>query len=299
MAQQSQYIDQVTPFMDRVVARDIQYLERNFELYFSDEDLRCSPEDFVKICKVEQVPVRTERIDEEEFDRWFLDVDYSKSYPDYWKTYPSDKLVRKKALEHFISIDLDDFRPGDVVLDAGGATSPFCSICQDRLGASQVYHLDLPREDLKIEPGVHGRYIGASAAEIPLQPDSVDHVVSHNAIEHFEQGAYRGFLNEALRILRPGGLLCVLPLFVANRTCVYSSLNAWYLGKRKPVFEKGTTIVMREEIQQPYARFISAADLRMEFIDPVSEQMDCHVVFFENFREVESGFPFALVGRKR
>jgi len=41
--------------------------------------------------------------------------------------------------------------------------------------------------------------------------------VLHNAFEHFEGDADTRFVHEAARVLKPGGRLCIVPLFMHGR----------------------------------------------------------------------------------
>src|SRR5690606_24085737 len=140
-------------------------------------------------------------INEDEIGRWFAEMDYDRRFPDYIRTYPSPELRQKKALEHCLSLELCLFSEGDIVLYVIGATSPFCRVCKETSPKVKTYHLDLPRPEYGLAVGIHGEYIGASADDIPLEAGGVSRIYSHNAIEHFEDGVYFRFFQEAARVL--------------------------------------------------------------------------------------------------
>lgn len=57
------------------------------------------------------------------------------------------------------------------------------------------------------EPGI--RYVQASAQELPLPDRSFDAVIFFNSLHHVPVGSMDAALAEAVRVLRPGGLLYV------------------------------------------------------------------------------------------
>ncbi len=117
--------------------------------------------------------------------------------------------VAGKSLEHFLSLLYLDLGPEDVLIDIAAAISPFADIAR-RLYGCRTY-----RQDLIYPPGVQGDRIGGSAAQLPVPDGFATRLVLHNSIEHFEDGADIGFLREAKRVLRPGGICVILPVFMA------------------------------------------------------------------------------------
>ena len=80
----------------------------------------------------------------------------------------------------------------------------------------------------------------AHARNLPLRADSLDAVVTFNAVHHFR---VRAFLREAVRVLRPGGML-----FVYTRLRSQNRNNIW--GMHFPSFwRKETRLFEREEFQ--------------------------------------------------
>lgn len=73
------------------------------------------------------------------------------------------------------------------------------------------------RLDKKFKPGIHGDKIGANAAKIPLESDSLDFISLLSAFEHFEGNSDKLALTEFMRVLRPGGILHIVPLYLANQ----------------------------------------------------------------------------------
>jgi len=294
-------IKNVTPYIDGLIKRDL--IERDLTILQRKHTIHAyqfaqgSPKEYLQQAKDRQVQVDFLQISRERFEQYMRQVDYDKNYPEYRKTYQSEKLLRKKALEHYLSLEVKNVVQKKCLLDVGVGTSPFGKIAQRFFGFENYYLLDFPRADLGIKPGVHGSLIGSNADNIPLPDETVDFVVSHNAIEHFDGSSYSGFLKEAMRILVHGGNLVVLPLFYSRETFSYTSLHRWYRDKQIPSFID-QHVVVREDISQPYSRHVSITTLCKEFIDQFRGSSNIKIIYFENFKEIEDSFPFALWAKK-
>ena len=166
------------------------------------------------------------RVDPDAFRRYVRESGYPTM--DYWYG-GSLRAATEKYLEHFISFDLLDLRADDVVLDVASCTSPWTAIVHRRYGC-RTY-----RQDLSYPPGVHGDEIGGDAVEMPLADESVDKIALHCSFEHFEGDRDSRFLHEAERVLRPGGKLCILPLYMSAEYSIQTDLEAW--GAHEPEFD--------------------------------------------------------------
>jgi|GEM_PF-2079211 SAM-dependent methyltransferase len=156
------------------------------------------------------IPVQPYSIDVANFERWRAEADYP---VDYYAGKPS--LV-EKLLEHYLSLQLLPPLDFDTVLvDVGCAGSPFAAVTQKTTDGT-IY-----RQDLVFAEGIHTSpdgidEIGGNAAHMPLGDASVSAMVLHCSFEMF-QGANDGLLiAEATRLLRPGGRLVILPLYLSG-----------------------------------------------------------------------------------
>ena len=114
------------------------------------------------------------------------------------------------------SLDLIRPRATDVIIDIASEWSIFPQTTQ-RLTGATVY-----RQDLIYPAGVHGQRIGGSAAHMPVPDGFADTLVAHNSYEHFEGNSDSEFIREAWRVLKPGGVACILPLFMTDRFVIIS-----------------------------------------------------------------------------
>lgn len=141
-----------------------------------------------------------------EFHRWFAGTTYPADYcPGPWR-----RALPEKALEHYVSLKLLELTPDALCVDVASQASPFADLVTSQLGC-RMY-----RQDLEYPVGLHGDLIGGDAARMPLPADSVTAMTLHCSFEHFEGRSDVEFLREAARVLRPGGRVCILPLYLRD-----------------------------------------------------------------------------------
>jgi SAM-dependent methyltransferase len=141
-----------------------------------------------------------------EFQGWFTRTAYPADYcPGPWR-----KALPEKALEHYLSLQLLALTPADTCVDVASQDSPFADLLRAQVGC-RVY-----RQDLEYPAGLHGDRIGGDAARLPLPADSVTAMTLHCSFEHFEGRSDVEFLREASRVLKPGGKVCILPLYLRD-----------------------------------------------------------------------------------
>ena len=152
--------------------------------------------------------LETLRVDLEDFHNYLKAARYDQYYPDYYKGSP-EYLVHKQ-IQHYLSAILTPIKGSEIWMDVASSTSPFPDIL------TRLYGVDVYRQDLSYPPGVRGLFIGSNAAAIPLHDESIDRISLHCSFEHFEKDSDSGFLWEVARLLRPGGVACIIPLYLSN-----------------------------------------------------------------------------------
>jgi hypothetical protein len=138
--------------------------------------------------------------------------------PDYsgeYRTYGGSMIhcLLEKSLEHYLSFALAEPQAGQTAVDIGSCKSVVPEILR------RVYGVQCYEQDLEYPAGVHGWKVGSSAAQIPLPDASVDFMTLHCTFEHFEGSADTGFVQECARLLRPGGRVIILPLYLNANHC--------------------------------------------------------------------------------
>lgn len=214
------------------------------------------------------------------------------AYPPNYAAGPMDEGGHReqKLLEYFVSLDLLDIQPNDVVVDVASEWSIFPEVVRKLKGA-RVY-----KQDLIYRPGIHGDYIGSSAENMPVPDGFADKLVLHNAFEHFEGMADSDFILEAWRVLKPGGTLAILPLLVSGRHTV---LTDPLVGRRGIVWDEEAQVTERLGFNNRFARFYDATTLRERVLTP-GRGFNTTIRHVLNTEEVHSRayLHFALVMQK-
>ena len=160
-----------------------------------------------------------------------------------------------------------------MLIDIAAAVSPFADIAR-RLYGCQTY-----RQDLIYPPGVHGDRIGGSAADLPLPDGFATKLVLHNSIEHFENDADIGFLREAQRILRPGGVCVILPIFMAAH---FSDITDPFVDRSGLRFDPGARVhYVRHWAGGRFSRHYDVAALRTRLLANLTD-VDVRLIYVQD-----------------
>ncbi|MFP2930540.1 class I SAM-dependent methyltransferase [Pyxidicoccus sp. 3LG] len=158
------------------------------------------------------IPVETMRFDVAELERFWRELEARSpviqryaARPPYWEKKPQYYFTWKQleplmAREETVYVDI-----------AATPHSPYLELVRALAKTRNIYV-----QDLVFPKGIHGNQIGGSAADMPLGDASVDAMTLHCSFEHFEGGADTGFIREAGRVLRPGGKVCIVPLYLGE-----------------------------------------------------------------------------------
>jgi hypothetical protein len=194
-------------------------------------------------------------------DRVPVEAEARRAYLDY-VGYSGPQLLDEKLLEHWVSLQIAQPRPGEVLVDIGSAASPFHHLVRDRHGlTAHTLDPDYP-------PGIHGHRIGAFAHETPLPDSSVDILVLHCALDHFEGDSDTRLIREAARLLRPGGRLISLPLYLSPRFANLTDPSVW---SPRQHFDPGAVIHKMSGHRNRFGRWYSVDALRTRLLDPAQQ----------------------------
>jgi SAM-dependent methyltransferase len=192
-----------------------------------------------------------------------------------------DRTVLQKVLEHWTAAELLGLEPSDLYLDVASQDSPAPDIY------ARLYACRVLRQDLGYRAGLHGGRIGGSAESIPLPTGSVSKMALHNAFEHFEADADTGFVHEAQRLLRPGGRLCILPLFLHPTYSVQTDLAMLPPGVELR-FDAGARIHEAPGWRDRHGRFYDVPQLIRRVVQP-ARQFRLRLIHYENAAELYPG----------
>jgi len=145
------------------------------------------------------------------------------------------RVVRKeKYLEHFVSYDLLKPEPHATIVDVASFRSYFPKILRAK-GCRVIV------QDLVFPPGRNGDVLGGSASAMELPDGSVDAMTLHCSFEHFEGDSDIGFIRESARILRPGGRVVILPLYLHQE--YLTQADPYYMSIGDIPMDAGATMV--------------------------------------------------------
>ena len=146
------------------------------------------------------------RVDVNDYSGYLARANYQR-FPEYLGG-GRDPRFHEKTLEHYLAAKILDLDPGDVYVDVANYESPTPVIYE------QVYGCTSYRQDLLFPPGLRGRTIGGDAAAMPVSDGFASKMALHCSFEHFEGDADSRFIRECGRVLRPGGRVCIVPLYL-------------------------------------------------------------------------------------
>jgi ubiquinone/menaquinone biosynthesis C-methylase UbiE len=134
-----------------------------------------------------------------------------------------------KTLEYLVSLKLHDLKDGFKLLDAaGGAEAEFSKLAQSYTGASIS---SFCQDSITVDGKQHSNieYISGSIDNVPLDDGCIDGITCHHSFEHFAQNLDQKFILESLRLLKPGGKLVIVPLFITNIYSEITNLKSYHL----------------------------------------------------------------------
>lgn len=285
---------------DRTVSQAIGLLRQNHDVrVFSPED--CTRTDnaaALAVLRRGPVPLVAQQLPQADLDAWIAEAAYAARHPAYVREFPAGGLLEAKASQHLLSARLCDLGPGARLLDTASSASPFWLIARERYALGQSL-----RHDWNFPAGLHGDTIGSDAGEIPLPSASLDAITSHCSFEHFEGDTDVRYLRECARLLRPGGVCVIVPLYFADRYAAHTSPHVWSRKYRAtstaPAFDATVAVYLREPIRQRLAKFFTAEALIERILVPFADEFAFSVHYYDNYEAVPGCPAFALRGVRR
>ena len=186
--------------------------------------------------------VRHYEVDVGDYRRYVTAARYVEDFPNY---YPFNRP--EKALEHYLAARLLELHDQDVYIDVASEHSPAPDI-YGRLFGVRSY-----RQDQAYSPGAGADVISGDAAHMPVPDGFVTKMALHCSFEHFEGDADIGFLREAARVLRPGGAVCIVPLYLFEEYAIQTDPEV--AVRAGVVFEEDATVYCARGWGNRHARF--------------------------------------------
>ena len=204
------------------------------------------------------IPFKQLKADVARFRDYCAKAEYVTRYPDYYRN-----NLPEKAFEHFIALSILNPGPSDVFVDIASEGSPLPQIVE-RLHGSTAY-----AQDIMYEPGVVGSRIGGDAAEMPVPDGFASCATLTCSLEHFEGDGDTRLFRELCRVLRAGGRIVVVPLYMFREPAIQT--DPTYSATIEIPFDPGVTIYCAKGWGNRHGRWYSPETLRSRIISSSPE----------------------------
>lgn len=293
----------IKTFVDSIVEEkldhELQVRSQLQEFYHATESEKASyweqkfdPKEFCERFKKSGIEIEEIEIDIGDFGQW---MGKYPSIVDTYKDYGDVKI--EKVLEHYLTLKYLDVKQEDILIDIAAAGSNLAKVLRKK--GMKAY-----RQDLTYPDGINGYDIGGDAGNMPLSEAFADVLTLHCAFECFQGDADVKFAREAGRILRGGGRVGIIPLYIDTITFV--KISPW-CDKRNIQIGQDTKFLWRDDTyKEPFSRHYSPETFSSRIISKMSE-FDIKILYFTNLKELsENVYPgsriycyFMFKGQKR
>lgn len=204
-------------------------------------------------------------------------------YPKYIRGFrmknPINILI-EKSLEHYLATKFLNLSNDDIYIDIANNNSPVPEIYQKLFGCN-VY-----RQDLIFRKGIHHEnIIGGDASKMPVKNGFATKMALHCSFEHFERDSDIRFIKEVSRVLRKGGRLCVLPLYLSNKYTIQT--DPAFLNKKDIFFEEDAIIYCVKGSRIRHSRFYDVPHLITRIRNNMND-LKLTIYIVQNEKEVHS-----------
>jgi len=220
--------------------------------------------------------VRGMTLDLDDYRRYLVEARYGR-FPAYYGG-GRCRGFAEKAVEHYLALKLLELDADDVCIDVASQGSPAPRIYRELTGCTVF------RQDLSYPAGRRGERIGGDAAAMPVPDGFATKLTLHNAYEHFEGDADIRFIKEAGRVLRPGGKLCILPLFLHDTYAIQTDPAA--LPRNGLPFDDDVVLYCARGWRDRHGRFYDVPHLISRIRDHLGG-LRMQVIVIENMRALD------------
>lgn len=193
--------------------------------------------------------------------------------------WPEFEPPREKILEYYLTEKALALPPGARVLDGASCLSLFPNyaaevlgwtmIRQDMLYESGPPEVAFPRVTAEGTTDIH--FLAGDACALQLEDEVLDAITLHCSFEHFEGDGDRRLVAEAMRVLRPGGKLLIIPFYLGA-----GAFNEF----------------VREDFASgcQFTRYYDPAHFVMRVLAPLDCPVEMELRYHTNYAEVDKSF---------
>ena len=232
------------------------------------------------------IPVEEWPVDADDYRRYVERAGYLKRHAKY---YASNRA--EKTFEHYVVCQLAQFTAGSVFVDIAAENSPLADIVE-RLTGAKTY-----RQDIMFKPGIRGRDIGGDACAMPVADGFASSAALTCSLEHFEGDGDMRLFNELARVLRPGGRVITVPLYLFPEAAVHT--DPTYSIAADVPFDRDAVVYCVEDWKNRHARFYSPKTLAERLLS--NKAFNFRVLHLTGTEQIgpEVYLLFALVAERR
>jgi len=256
---------------------DVLNEEVNNEVKVGWPDIKYSKEEnenLINLLKENSINSEFVSIDKDDYNLYIEKIGYKKKYPEYYSfNFP------EKTLEYYLAYKLLNLKKEDVFVDIAAEHSPHYKEFEKLSGAKGY------KQDIMYKDGIRGREIGGDASKMPVDDNFFNSAFAACSLEHFENNSDINFVKEMARVLKPGGKLIILPLYLHFVPFVVTDPRFSVPGGVK--FDNGIDIHCVETYQNRHGRFYSPETLYERLIKPNIDLFDFKLYYFENFSTID------------
>jgi SAM-dependent methyltransferase len=222
------------------------------------------------------------------FAEYFWRAEYALRYPDYYRG-----NLPEKSLEHFIALELLRLNSDSVFIDIASEGSPLPEIVRRMYGCRSY------AQDIMYPPGISSDKIGGDACAMPVPDAMATGTALTCSLEHFEGDADTRLFRELVRVLRPGGRVIVVPLYLFIEPAIMT--DPTYSAMLGIPFDSEARIYCAEGWKNRHGRFYSPESLYSRIVKPCPE---IRFFVYQVIGAIEAIHPssyvrFCLLGERR
>ncbi|MEZ5363106.1 MAG: class I SAM-dependent methyltransferase [Bryobacterales bacterium] len=162
-------------------------------------------------------------------------------------------MQKEKTFEHFVAMRLLRLTERDVFVDLASEGSPLPEIAARLSGCRAL------AQDIMYPAGIRDGKMGGDACAMPVEDGFASAAALTCSLEHFESDADTRLFHELARVLRPGGRVVVVPLYVFREAAAQTDPR--YSVSVDVEFDEGVPLYCAEGWGNRHGRFYSPETL--------------------------------------
>jgi len=216
-------------------------------------------------------------IDVTDYYKYINDAEYKKVQK-YYGVGGKGDVFSEKSLEHYLAAKFLELTRKDTYIDVANAFSPVPEIYRSLYGC-EVYS-----QDLIFENGIHDGKIGGDAGNMPVVESFASKLALHCSFEHFEHDADIRFIKEANRVLKKGGKLCILPLYLSENYFILTDPTV--IPKNEIPFENDVTLHCAKGYGNRHGRFYDVENFITRIVNHLSD-LNLTIYVIQNEKDID------------